>query len=118
MERGSSGESKREEIAEAMMGSEALTSYDCGLGLSFTKTAKKVYDSLPLELKANLNRFLDYLIGPYPNFRKFRVNPGFYSYKDEKFIILYKVAKSPHPDVEYLLTVHEIKLRWQAFLSR
>ena len=108
--RGSLGESKKGEVAESIRMHEA--SYDPVIGLSLSRTAKKVYESLPLELKTNLGTTLDHLIGA----RKWQ--KGYYSYKDMTFIIIYKVEKSPHLDIEYLLTVREIKLRWLPFLYR
>jgi hypothetical protein len=83
-------------------------SFDCGLGLYLTKNAGKVYYEFPEKLRDNFDKFLDYLIGPYPDIYEVRAKPGYYNYKNEVLEILYHVKKCTHPDVKCLFTVEEI----------
>jgi hypothetical protein len=83
-------------------------SFDCGLGLYLTKNAGQVYYGLPEKLRDNFDKFLDYLIGPYPDIYEVRAKPGYHSYKDDVLQILYHVKECTHPDVKCLFTIEEI----------
>ena len=85
-------------------------SFDCGLGLYLTKNAGQVYYGLPEKFRDNFNKFLDYLIGPYPDIYEVRATPGDHSYNDGVLQILYHVKQCTHPDVKCLFTVQEITL--------
>lgn len=83
-------------------------SFDCGLGLYLTENAGKVYYRSPKKLRDNFDKFLDYLIGPYPNIYEVKATPGYHSYKDDVLEIRYHVKQCAHPDVKCLFTIEEI----------
>jgi len=98
----------REARLEPVWGDEPV--FDCGLGLYLTKNAGQVYYGLPEKFRDNFNKFLDYLIGPYPDIYEVRATPGDHSYNDGVLQILYHVKQCTHPDVKCLFTVQEITL--------
>jgi hypothetical protein len=99
---------ERQGLPEPIWGDER--SFDCGLGLYLTKNADQIYYGLPEKLRDNFDKFLDYLIGPYPDIYEVRATPGYHSYNDEVLQILYHVEKCTHPDVKCFFTIQEITL--------
>ena len=85
-------------------------SFDCGLGLYLTKSAREVYYGLPEKLRDDFDKFLDYLIGHYPNIYEVKAIPGYHSYKDDVLQILYHVKECTGPDVKCLFTIEEITI--------
>ena len=83
-------------------------SFDCGLGLYLTKNAGQIYYGLPKNLIDIFDKFLDHLIGPYPDIYEVRATPGYHTYDDGVLQILYHVEEGDHPDVKCLFTVQEI----------
>lgn len=100
---------EREALPEPVWGNGPC--FDCGLGLYLTGNAGKVYYRLPENLRENLYKFMDYLIGPYPDIYEVKAKPGYHSYRDEVLQILYHVEECTDPDVKCFFTIEEITIR-------